>query len=82
MPSGVLVSYRNLKDYDLNSLFGFIEGYVVYPNTIKRPFLPYQDKNKTLICPTGEFLYFLSTPKRMEWLFSCVKRPKKKALAC
>jgi len=56
MPGGVPVWHRNLEDYDLNSLFGCIKAYVVCPNTIKRPFLPYRDKNKTLIFPTGEFI--------------------------
>ena len=39
-----------------DSRFGFIEAYVVCPKTIKKPFLPYRDKNKTLIYPTGEFI--------------------------
>ncbi|KAJ8425849.1 LOW QUALITY PROTEIN: hypothetical protein Cgig2_000481 [Carnegiea gigantea] len=56
MPGGVLVWHRNLEDKDLNSLFGFIEAYVVCPKTIKRLFLPYRDKNKTLIFPIGEFI--------------------------
>jgi hypothetical protein len=29
---------------------------VVCPKTIKKPFLPYRDKNDTLIFPTGEFI--------------------------
>lgn len=37
-------------------MFGFIEAYVECPNTIKRTFLPYQDKNNTLIFPTGKFV--------------------------
>lgn len=37
-------------------MFGFIEAYVVCPNTIKKPFLPYRDKNNTLVFPTGEFV--------------------------
>ncbi|KAI5681460.1 hypothetical protein M9H77_02688 [Catharanthus roseus] len=41
---------------DLNSLFGFIEAYVQCPTTINRPFLPFQQKNGTLIFPTGEFV--------------------------
>lgn len=56
MPGGVPVWHRNLEDKDLNSLFGFIEAYVVCPKTIKRPFIPYRDKNQTLIFPTGEFI--------------------------
>lgn len=56
MPGGVPVWHGNLGGKDLDSIFGFIEAYVVCPKTIKRPFLPYRDKNKTLIFPTGEFV--------------------------
>lgn len=56
MPGGVPVWHRNLEGLDLDSMFGFIEAYVVCPKTIKRPFLPYRDKNNTLIFPTGEFV--------------------------
>ena len=56
MPGGVPVWHRNLEGKDLDSIFGFIEAYVVCPKTIKRPFLPYRDKNNTLIFPTGEFV--------------------------
>lgn len=37
-------------------MFGFIEAYVTCPSTIDRPFLPYRDKNNTLIFPTGSFI--------------------------
>lgn len=37
-------------------MFGYLEAYVVCPKTIKNPFLPYRDKNNTLIFPTGEFV--------------------------
>lgn len=57
MPGGDPVWHGNLVGKDLDdSLFGFIEAYVVCPKTIKRPFLPYRDKNQTLIFPTGEFV--------------------------
>lgn len=56
MPGGVPVWHGNLDGMDLDSMFGFIEAYVVCPKTIKKPFLPYIDKNKTLIFPTGEFV--------------------------
>lgn len=56
MPGGVPVWNGNLKDKNLDSMFGFIKAYVVCPKTIKKPFLPYRDKNGTLIFPTGEFL--------------------------
>lgn len=55
MPGGVPVWHGNLEGMDLDSMFGFIETYVVCPKTIKNPFLPYRDKNNTLIFPTGEF---------------------------
>ena len=57
MPGGVPVWHGNLDGQDLDSMFGFIEAYVVCPKTIKKPFLPYRDnKNQTLIFPTGEFV--------------------------
>lgn len=56
MPGGVPVWHGNLDGKDLDSMFGFIEAYVVCPKTIKKPFLPYRDKNNTLIFPTGEFV--------------------------
>ncbi|KAJ8746889.1 hypothetical protein K2173_010161 (mitochondrion) [Erythroxylum novogranatense] len=56
MPGGKPVWHANFEGMDLDSLFGFIEAYVVCPETIKKPFLPYRDKNNTLIFPTGEFV--------------------------
>jgi hypothetical protein len=63
MPGGEPVWHSNLDGKDLDSMFGFIEAYVVCPKTIKKPFLPYRkrdkDKNKnntTIIFPTGEFV--------------------------
>ena len=56
MPGGKPVWDGNLGDKDLSSLFGFIEAYVECPKTIKRPFLPYRDKDSTLIFPTGQFV--------------------------
>nr|YP_010352581.1 hypothetical protein MFQ53_mgp44 [Bidens parviflora]UIR98934.1 hypothetical protein [Bidens parviflora] len=56
MPGGEPVWYGNLKDKDLDSLYGFIEAYVVCPKTINKPFLPYREKNETLVFPTGEFV--------------------------
>lgn len=57
MPGGVPVWHGILEGKDLDSMFGFIEAYVVCPKTIKKPFLPYRDKNnQTLIFPTGEFV--------------------------
>lgn len=40
----------------MDTLFGFIEAYVVCPSNISRPFLPYRDENNTLIFPTGNFI--------------------------
>jgi hypothetical protein len=56
MPGGVPVWHGNLGGKDLDSIFGFIEAYVECPNTIKKPFLPYRDKNNTIIFPTGRFV--------------------------
>nr|YP_010127582.1 DNA-polymerase-like [Bougainvillea spectabilis]QPP04906.1 DNA-polymerase-like [Bougainvillea spectabilis] len=56
MPGGVPVWHGNLDGMDLDSIFGFIEAYVVCPKTINKPFLPYRDKNNTLLFPTGEFV--------------------------
>ncbi|KAK4412074.1 DNA polymerase [Sesamum alatum] len=57
LPGGKPVWHGNLVGKDLDdSLFGFIEAYVECPNTIKRTFLPYRDKNNTLIFPTGKFV--------------------------
>lgn len=48
MPGGKPVWHGSLEGKDLDSLFGFIEAYVVCPKTIKRPFLPYRDEKNTL----------------------------------
>ena len=56
MPGGRPVWHGNLVGKELDSLFGFLEAYIRCPPTIKRPFLPYRDKNDTLIFPTGEFV--------------------------
>ncbi|KAL2930869.1 DNA polymerase [Bienertia sinuspersici] len=56
MPGGKPVWKGNLANADLSNLFGFIEAYVYCPAEIKRPFLPYRGKDKTLIFPTGEFV--------------------------
>lgn len=45
MPCGIPVWKNNLESVELDSLFGFIEAYVVCPTNISRPFLPYKDKN-------------------------------------
>jgi len=56
MPGGKPVWHGDLKHMDLSYMTGFIEAYVVCPNTLKRPFLPYKDSNNTLLFPTGEFV--------------------------
>ncbi|XP_022975380.1 uncharacterized protein LOC111474649 [Cucurbita maxima] len=56
MPGGEPVWHSNLQNKDLDSMFGFIEAYVICPKTIKKPFLPYRDKNDTLLFPSGEFV--------------------------
>jgi len=56
MPGGVPVWHANLEGQELSNLYGFIEAYVVCPNTITRPFLPYRDHNDTLLFPTGKFV--------------------------
>lgn len=56
MPGGVPVWHGNLENQDLSNMYGFIEAYVVCPRTITRPFLPYKDKNNTLLFPTGKFV--------------------------
>jgi len=56
MPCGEPVWRASLQDQDIDALFGFIEAYIVCPKTISKPFLPFRDKNNTLIFPTGEFV--------------------------
>ncbi|KAL3537038.1 hypothetical protein ACH5RR_000404 [Cinchona calisaya] len=56
MPCGVPVWKNNLEGVGLDSLFGFIEAYVVCPTSISHPFLPYKDKFGTLLFPTGKFI--------------------------
>lgn len=56
MPGGTPVWKGYLADKDINDLFGFIEAFVVCPQNINKPFLPYKGKEKILIFPTGEFV--------------------------
>lgn len=57
MPLGAPVWHSQLEDNDLDNLYGFIEAYVECPENMKRPFLPYREKNtKTLLFPTGKFV--------------------------
>lgn len=56
MPGGEPVWHGNLEKKELDSMCGFIEAYIECPKTIKKPFLPYRNKNETLIFPTGKFV--------------------------
>jgi hypothetical protein len=56
MPGGKPVWYSSLSGIELESMCGFIEAYIECPETIKRPLLPYRQKDKTLIFPTGVFV--------------------------
>ena len=56
MPGGRPVWHAHLVGQELDILFGFIEAYIECPHTIKSPFLPYRDKNDTLLFPTGELI--------------------------
>ncbi|XP_042453061.1 DNA polymerase-like [Zingiber officinale] len=57
MPCGEPVWRKNLEKVELDTLYGFIEAYVVCPKDINRPFLPYREPEiNTLIFPTGHFI--------------------------
>lgn len=45
-----------MESVKLDSLFGFLEAYVVCPKYISRPFLPYKDQIGTLVFPIGKFV--------------------------
>lgn len=55
MPAGKPVWKKDLEKEDLDNLFGFIEAYVECPENIKRPFLPFKERN-TLLFPVGKFI--------------------------
>ncbi|KAL2926742.1 DNA polymerase [Bienertia sinuspersici] len=42
MPGGAPVWKGNPADKELETLFGFIEAYVVCPTSLSKPFLPYR----------------------------------------
>ncbi|XP_055814596.1 DNA polymerase-like [Solanum dulcamara] len=58
MPTGRPVWHGDLRERDIDSLFGFIRAYVICPRTknFKRPFLPYRMEDRTLVFPTGKFV--------------------------
>ena len=47
---------RNLAEKDLDELFGFIEAFVICPNDMHKPFLPYKNRDGILIFPIGKFV--------------------------
>lgn len=56
MPIGKPKWFGNLCNWELDNLFGFVEAYVVCPEGIKRPLLPYRcNERGVLIFPTGKF---------------------------
>lgn len=61
MPIGKPKWVGDLRYYDLDNLFGFVEAYIVCPEGIKRPLLPYRCTERgVLLFPTGTFfgVYF------------------------
>ncbi|KAL2894991.1 DNA polymerase, partial [Bienertia sinuspersici] len=57
MPGGAPVWKGNPADKELETLFGFIEAYVVCPTSLSKPFLPYRGKENLLLFPTGDLGY-------------------------
>lgn len=57
MPAGKPYWNGDLRNKDLDTLYGFIEAYVKCPDSINRPFLPYREKvTGSLLFPTGYFI--------------------------
>lgn len=56
MPIGKPVWRKDLENVNLDTLFGFINAYIVCPKDIKKPVLPYKDRDGTLVYPTGKFV--------------------------
>lgn len=58
MPTGKPVWRGDLREREIDSLFGVIWAYIVCLRTkkAKRPFLPYQTGDKTLFFPIGMFV--------------------------
>ena len=69
MPCGKPHWVRNLNTTDLDLLFGFVEAFVICPNNLDRPFLPYK-KDDLLIFPKGKFIgvYFTEELKHAKSL--------------
>lgn len=62
MPGGKPVWHGNLSGVYLESLFGFIQAFVVCPNSLERPFLTYRKRSEpTLIFPIGDCVYYTET---------------------
>lgn len=60
MPIGNPTWEGDLRDRRIEELFGFIEAYIMCPNSINKPFLPEENNQKQLLFPTGKFtgVYF------------------------
>jgi len=56
MPIGMPIWSPDLHSSNIEDLFGFIEAYVICPEHIKNPVLPYRNENGILIFPTGQFM--------------------------
>lgn len=56
MPGGKGVWRNNLEGYELSSLCGFIQAYVICPPEMNNPFLPFKNSDGTLLFPTGSFV--------------------------
>lgn len=56
MPIGKPIWSPDLHSTNIDDLFGFIEAYVVCPEHINNPVLPYRDEKGTLLFPTGKFM--------------------------
>jgi len=70
MPAGHPIWHRDLKDKDLNSLFGFIDARIICPKSIDKPFLPHRTYTGGLYFPTGEWadVYFTEELKYAQTL--------------
>nr|YP_009381356.1 hypothetical protein AEK19_MT0150 [Utricularia reniformis]ART31176.1 hypothetical protein AEK19_MT0150 [Utricularia reniformis] len=78
MPIGAAAKWvGNLQGQKLEDLYGFIEAYVICPESIKNPVLPYRDeKSGVLLFPTGTFIgvYYSEELKYAQSIGYTVKR--------
>lgn len=58
--TGNIDEYLSEKKKKFDDLFGFIEAYIISPENMDKPFLPYKKRDGTLLFPTGRFrgVYF------------------------